>query len=124
LANILVESGAPATKFCLELTESVFADDTPDLAQTMNQLRELGLYFSLDDVGTGYSFLGYLKHFPFAALKINRSFVRDVHVDPSAGPIVKAIIAPARQLKLEIVAEGIEHEAQRRFLVRSGCNAF
>jgi len=65
-----------------------------------------------------YLSLGDLKQLPFAELKINPSFIRDVHIDPSADPIVKTINALGRQLKLEIVAEGIEHEAQRRFLVR------
>ncbi|QOL48810.1 sensor domain-containing protein [Massilia litorea] len=123
VAAILARSGAPSRKLCLELTESIFADDKQDLADKMHQLCGQGLCFSLDDFGTGYSSLAYLKRFPLAALKIDRSFVHDVHVDPDAGPIVKAIIALARQLKLEIVAEGVEHEEQRDFLARSGCYA-
>jgi diguanylate cyclase (GGDEF)-like protein/PAS domain S-box-containing protein len=120
---VLAESGAPARRLCLELTESIFAGDQQELAGRMHLLREKGLYFSLDDFGTGYSSLAYLKRFPLTALKIDRSFVHDVHVDPCAGPIVKAIIALARQLKLDIVAEGVEHEEQRSFLARSGCSA-
>ncbi|THC46903.1 bifunctional diguanylate cyclase/phosphodiesterase [Massilia sp. Mn16-1_5] len=123
VARILARSGAPAGQLFLELTESIFADDKQDLAERMHLLCGQGLRFSLDDFGTGYSSLAYLKQFPLTALKIDRSFVHDVHVDPSAGPIVKAIIALAQQLKLEIVAEGVEHEAQRTFLARNGCSA-
>jgi len=123
VARILERSGAPARQLFLELTESIFADDKQDLAERMHRLCGQGLRFTLDDFGTGYSSLAYLKQFPLTALKIDRSFVHDVHVDPSAGPIVKAIIALAQQLKLEIVAEGVEHEAQRTFLARNGCSA-
>ena len=123
VARILASSGAPAHQLFLELTENIFADDKQDLAERMHLLCGQGLHFSLDDFGTGYSSLAYLKQFPLTALKIDRSFVHDVHVDPSAGPIVKAIIALAQQLKLDIVAEGVEHEAQRSFLARNGCSA-
>jgi diguanylate cyclase (GGDEF)-like protein/PAS domain S-box-containing protein len=123
VANILDVTGAPAARLCLELTESVFAEDIQALTHKMCELREQGLCFSLDDFGTGYSSLAYLKRFPLSALKIDRSFVHDVHVDPSAAPIVEAIIALARKLKLEIVAEGVEHEAQRKFLAKGGCYA-
>ena len=123
VAAILARSGAPGGRLCLELTESIFAEDAHDLADKMRQLCAQGLCFSLDDFGTGYSSLAYLKHFPLSALKIDRSFVHDVHIDPDAGPIVKAIIALARQLNLEIVAEGVENEEQRSFLTRGGCYA-
>ena len=123
VAHALLHSGAPPDRLYLELTESVFADDVPAIIDRMHELCDSGVRFSLDDFGTGYSSLAYLKRFPLTALKIDRSFVHDVHVDPDAGPIVEAIIALARKLKLEIVAEGVEHEAQRRFLVDSGCGA-
>jgi EAL domain-containing protein (putative c-di-GMP-specific phosphodiesterase class I) len=89
----------------------------------MQQLRRQGIYFSLDDFGTGYSSLAYLRRFPLGGLKIDRSFVQDVHTDPEAAPVVNAIIALARSLKLDIVAEGVEYEAQRRFLISRGCYA-
>ncbi|QBE61825.1 GGDEF and EAL domain-containing protein [Pseudoduganella lutea] len=122
MAGILRQTGAPAEKLCLELTESVFAENVAAVIERMHALCSLGVHFSLDDFGTGYSSLAYLKRFPLTALKIDRSFVHDVHLDADATSIVEAIIALAHKLKLDIVAEGVEHEAQRAFLVDSGCN--
>ncbi|WP_084677141.1 sensor domain-containing protein [Massilia niastensis] len=122
VADILLETGAPAEKLCLELTESVFAENVAEIIAHMHELRSQGVHFSLDDFGTGYSSLAYLRRFPLTALKIDRSFVHDVHLDPDAVPIIEAIIALARKLKLEIVAEGVEHEAQRSFLTDGGCS--
>ncbi|KQQ93655.1 GGDEF and EAL domain-containing protein [Massilia sp. Leaf139] len=121
VADVLRRTGAPADRLCLELTESVFAENVAETVERMHALRGLGVQFSLDDFGTGYSSLAYLRRFPLTALKIDRSFVHDVHLDPDAAPIVEAIIALARKLRLEIVAEGVEHEAQRSFLVDGGC---
>jgi len=121
--DLLADTGAPPERLCLELTESVFAENVADMICRMQELCSLGIQFSLDDFGTGYSSLAYLRRFPLAALKIDRSFVHDVHVDPDSAPIVEAIIALAHKLKLEIVAEGVEHEAQRNFLVDGGCYA-
>jgi diguanylate cyclase (GGDEF)-like protein len=123
VAAVLAHTGAPAKRLCLELTESVFADDRQEITERMHDLRSQGVSFSLDDFGTGYSSLAYLRNFPLAALKIDRSFVRDVGTDPGSVPIVEAIIALARKLKLDIVAEGVEDEAQRRFLVEGGCSS-
>jgi diguanylate cyclase (GGDEF)-like protein/PAS domain S-box-containing protein len=121
VAGALLETGAPPDKLCLELTESVLAHNVAEVIERMRALCKQGVHFSLDDFGTGYSSLAYLKRFPLSALKIDRSFVHDVHLDPDAAPIVEAIIALARKLKLDIVAEGVEHEAQRSFLVGGGC---
>ena len=123
VAGILDGTGAPAQKLYLELTESVFAENLQDITQRMQELRERGICFSLDDFGTGYSSLAYLNRFPLAALKIDRSFVHDLGTDPGSASIVEAIIALARKLKLEIVAEGVEHESQRNFLIRGGCSS-
>jgi EAL domain-containing protein (putative c-di-GMP-specific phosphodiesterase class I) len=123
VAKILADTGAPAQKLWLELTESVFAENVGDITRRMHELCNQGIQFSLDDFGTGYSSLSYLKRFPLAALKIDRSFVHDVHIDPDAAPIVEAIIALANSLNLEIVAEGVEHEEQRSFLIEGGCCA-
>jgi len=121
VAQILAATGASPRKLFLELTESAFAENVAEIIERMQVLRALGVQFSLDDFGTGYSSLSYLRRFPLAALKIDRSFVHDVHIDPSAAPIVEAIIALARKLRLDIVAEGVENEEQRSFLVGGGC---
>jgi len=118
---LLADSGVSAGKLCLELTESVFADNTQELIGRMQQLRDQGVAFTLDDFGNGYSSLAYLMRFPLAALKIDRSFVRDA--GDNSATIVEAIVALARKLKLEVVAEGVEHEAQRAFMVDCGCDA-
>jgi diguanylate cyclase (GGDEF)-like protein/PAS domain S-box-containing protein len=123
VAAVLAATCAPADKLFLELTESVFAENTAELIARMQQLRALGVNFSLDDFGTGYSSLAYLKRFPLAALKIDRSFIHDMQADPNSAPIVEAIVALARKLKLDVVAEGVEHEMQRRFLIDCGCDA-
>lgn len=122
VTDILSQTGAPPDKLCLELTETVFAENVTETIERMEELCRQGVHFSLDDFGTGYSSLAYLKRFPLAALKIDRSFVHDVHSNPDAVPIVRAIIALAHSLDLEIVAEGVEHEDQRRFLINGGCS--
>lgn len=123
VVRALCDSGAPPDRLCLELTESVFAENVAEIIARMHELCGHGVHFSLDDFGTGYSSLAYLRRFPLAALKIDRSFVHDVHLDPDAAPIVEAIIALARKFKLDIVAEGVEHQAQHDFLVDGGCGA-
>ena len=122
VGDILSGTGAPPERLYLELTESVFAENVDAISERMHALRARGICFSLDDFGTGYSSLGYLMRFPLAALKIDRSFVRDVDSSPGSAPIVEAIIALGRKLDLEIVAEGVEYESQRDFLIQGGCS--
>jgi diguanylate cyclase (GGDEF)-like protein/PAS domain S-box-containing protein len=121
VAALLAATGASADHLCLELTESVFAENVHDLPQRMQQLRAQGVEFSLDDFGTGYSSLAYLLRFPLAALKIDRAFVQDAGAN--GGAIVEAIVALARKLKLGVVAEGVEREDQRSFMIGCGCDA-
>jgi diguanylate cyclase (GGDEF)-like protein/PAS domain S-box-containing protein len=123
VAGILLSTGAPPGNLCLELTESVFAGKVADIVQRMHELCAHGIRFSLDDFGTGYCSLAYLQRLPLAALKIGRSLVHDLPLDPDAVSIAGAIIALARALKLEIVAAGVENEAQRSFLADRGCGA-
>lgn len=118
---ILATTGAPPQQLFLELTESVFAQNLDQACAKMNVLRAHGVCFSLDDFGTGYSSLAYLKHFPLTELKIDRSFVEDLPDGAHAGAIVDAILALARTLDLDVVAEGIETGEQRDFLVARGC---
>jgi EAL domain-containing protein (putative c-di-GMP-specific phosphodiesterase class I) len=122
VATLLAATGAPADRLTLELTESVFARNPDELVDRMQQLRRLGIHFALDDFGTGYSSLAYLARFPLAALKIDRSFVREVDHDPNASSIVEAIIALARKLHLATIAEGVELDAQQAFLAAHGCD--
>ena len=117
----LAASGAPPRRLCLELTESVFAENVEDVIAKMNALRAQGIRFSLDDFGTGYSSLSYLRRFPLAELKVDRSFVKDLPGDAHAGAIVDAILALARTLDLDVVAEGVETREQLDFLVAHGC---
>ncbi len=106
----------------LELTETVLLEKMEETILTMNALNELGVQFSLDDFGTGYSSLQYLKQLPLDQLKIDQSFVRDITVDTSDKEIVRTIIAIAQSFKLDVIAEGVETEEQRQFLIESGCH--
>jgi diguanylate cyclase (GGDEF)-like protein/PAS domain S-box-containing protein len=104
----------------LELTESMIMQDALNTRRTLEALKEMGVRLSIDDFGTGYSSLSYLRSFPIDTLKIDRSFVRDISADTD-NAIVAAIIAMARTLKLEVIAEGVETEAQGAFLQLHGC---
>jgi EAL domain-containing protein (putative c-di-GMP-specific phosphodiesterase class I) len=121
---LLEASGADPRRLKLELTESLLLDDLNDTAARMAALKLHGVGFSLDDFGTGYSSLNYLKRLPLDQLKIDQSFVRDVLEDPNDAAIARTIIALGHSLSLPVIAEGVETEAQRVFLIESGCNAF
>jgi EAL domain-containing protein (putative c-di-GMP-specific phosphodiesterase class I) len=108
----------------LELTESALLDNLENTISIMHELKELGVTFSLDDFGTGYSSLQYLKQLPISQLKIDQSFVRDIHINLSDDAIVRTIIAMANSLSLNVIAEGVETKAQRTHLIKNGCRHF
>jgi diguanylate cyclase (GGDEF)-like protein/PAS domain S-box-containing protein len=121
---IIRQTGARADRLKLELTESVLVDNVQDIIQKMGALKAKGVVFSLDDFGIGYSSLSYLKRLPLDQLKIDRSFVRDVLVDPNDAVIARAIVTLAQSLGLGVIAEGVETAAQRDFLAAAGCHAY
>jgi diguanylate cyclase (GGDEF)-like protein/PAS domain S-box-containing protein len=122
VSAILDEEGLPAEFLELELTESVAMDSPLAAIETMDKLRELGVRISIDDFGTDYSSMSYLKRFRVHKLKIDRSFVADLASDPDDEAIVAAIISLAHNLGLQTIAEGVESEAQLAFLNRKGCD--
>ena len=124
ILTLLRESGANPYRLKLELTESLLLTDFDDAIVKMSELRSIGVGFALDDFGTGYSSLSYLKLLPLDQLKIDQSFVRDVLSDPNDAAIARTILTLADSLDLRVVAEGVETEGQRRFLLDSGCKAF
>lgn len=107
----------------LELTESLVLDNIEDVIAKMNTLMEIGVRFSMDDFGTGFSSLSYLTQLPLHQLKIDRSFVRNISVKASDASIVQTIIGMAHNLGIEVIAEGVETETQRTFLELNGCPA-
>ncbi|TPQ27539.1 PAS domain S-box protein [Methylomonas koyamae] len=122
--KVLNDSGVNPARVKLELTESVVLDNVEDAVRKMRTLQESGVTFSLDDFGTGHSSLSYLKRLPLEQIKIDRSFVRDIVTDPNDAAIVDTIIAMSRTLGLNVIAEGVETEAQRDFLSNHGCEAY
>ena len=118
------ETGADPTRLKLELTESLLAEDIDQIIAKMTVLKAHGIRFSLDDFGTGYSSLGYLQRLPLDELKIDRSFVRDVLTNGHDSAIARIIISLAETLGLNVVAEGVETEGQRRFLAENGCSIY
>ena len=122
--SILQESGANPSRLKLELTESILVDNVEDTIVKMRALRESGVRFSLDDFGTGYSSLSYLKRLPLDQLKIDRSFVVNIFTDRDDAAIAKMVVALAQSLELEVIAEGVENEAQWDFLASVGCRNY
>ena len=121
VAQVLKETGLPPERLELEITESLLINDTEEVLGKLNRLRQLGVHIAMDDFGTGYSSLSYLRRFPFDSIKIDRSFVRSVCDDHGSQAIVRAILTLARSLGLEVVAEGVETEAQLQWLRSAGC---
>ena len=122
IAEALARNGVPPEALVLELTETAVMQSPERMRRMLAQLAELGVRIAIDDFGTGYSSLAYLKQFPIHSLKIDKSFVAGVPEDPDDMAIVRAVIAMGRALGLQLVAEGVETEAQHRFLSGEGCH--
>jgi EAL domain-containing protein (putative c-di-GMP-specific phosphodiesterase class I) len=121
VAQVLRETDLDPRYLELELTESLLMADAVAAAETLRALRGLGVGIAIDDFGTGYSSLSYLKTFPIDRIKIAQEFVLDINRDPGDAAIVETIIAMAHGLGLDIVAEGVETEAQLEFLRSRRC---
>ena len=122
VAQVLREEGVPGEWLELELTERMLMDDLGAVKRTLQQLRAMGMRVSVDDFGTGYSSLAHLKELPIDAMKIDRSFVHDLPHQRGSVAIARAVMQMAQGLSLTVVAEGVENEEQRRFLVEQGCD--
>jgi diguanylate cyclase (GGDEF)-like protein len=122
VSDVLRETGLQPERLCLELTESSIMVNAESAVGTLNELKEIGVRVAIDDFGTGYSSLGYLKRLPIDILKIDKSFVRDTPSDPDSTALVKAIITLAHNLRLRVIAEGVEREEQLEFLRTLGCD--
>jgi len=123
VAEILAEIGLAPSSLELELTESLMVEDAKSAIATLQQLKDLGVSISIDDFGTGYSSLSYLTQYPFDVLKIDRCFISNITDGCTNAAIVKAIIEMAHSLCLEVIAEGVETEAEKDFLWRYECDA-
>jgi diguanylate cyclase (GGDEF)-like protein len=124
VAGVLRDTGIRADLLKLELTESLVLDNVEDTIVKMGQLKTMGVHFSVDDFGTGHSSLSYLTRLPLDQLKIDQSFVRNIGIKPTDGVIVQTIIGMARNLGLEVIAEGVETQAQKDFLALHGCTVY
>ena len=125
LANTVIgaiaSAGLQGDRLIIEVTESVFLENTAANLGSLKCLHELGVRFAMDDFGTGYSSLGYLLSFPFSKIKIDRSFISDLADKMESRAVVRAVVDLARSLKMQVVAEGVETNAQLEQLRRLGC---
>ena len=119
---VLAETATEPERLTLEITESVFVQDSERALVVLGDLKRIGVTLALDDFGTGYSSLSYLKHFPIDIVKIDRTFVTDIEADPSSHAIVLAVIELAHSLGMTVVAEGVETHSQRDQLAQLGAD--
>jgi predicted signal transduction protein with EAL and GGDEF domain len=122
IEKVLADTHLPPDFLELEITESVIMSNADATISTLNKLKDMGVRLSIDDFGTGYSSFSYLKRFPIDNIKIDRSFIRDITASSEDATIVKAIIAMAHELKLKVIAEGVETEEQSQLLREMGCD--
>ena len=122
VADALAEAGVPAGALWLEITETALMADVKAATVALRELRSLGLHLAVDDFGTGYSSLTYLKRFPVEAIKIDRTFVNGLGIDPEDSTIVEAVVNLGHSLGLSVVAEGVETPLQLTRLREIGCD--
>lgn len=121
VVDALLRAGVPSRLLKLEITESVLMEDPQTAMAMLTKLKQRGVCISLDDFGTGYSSLAYLRQLPIDEIKIDQNFIKNIVDDPFAATLCRAIIVMSQQLRLHVVAEGVETEAQARFLQDAGC---
>ena len=121
LLSVLLETGLAANRLELEITEGVLVEDFSRAVSILGRLKALGVRVAMDDFGTGYSSLSYLQSFPFDRIKIDKSFISNLHSNAQSAAIVCAVIGLARGLKLPVIAEGVETRDQLSFLKRQAC---
>ena len=112
----------PKNSISVEITEGILVDATSKVVETLLEYRDAGIQVAIDDFGTGYSSMAYLKEFHIDYLKIDQSFIQDIHSNPSSSAIARSIIAMAHELDLKVVAEGIETREQQEVLLEAGCD--
>jgi EAL domain-containing protein (putative c-di-GMP-specific phosphodiesterase class I) len=122
IARAIQDNGVEASRLELELTESIVMRDAQSTILILKRLHEMGFLISIDDFGTGYSSLNYLRRFPIHKIKVDQSFVREMVEDPDTASIVSGIIGLAKSLKLKVIAEGVENDAQLGLLREQGCH--
>jgi diguanylate cyclase (GGDEF)-like protein/PAS domain S-box-containing protein len=122
VSTVLAETGLDPGRILFEVTESLIMDGGSEVAEILTGLKQIGVSITLDDFGTGYSSLSYLKRLPIDALKIDRSFLRDLPGDQDAAAIVRAIVAMAHGMRMKVIAEGVETDEQEAFLRDEGCD--
>ena len=123
VAETLQSTGVDGAQLAFEITESTLMTDPEATLGLLQRIKALGIRIAIDDFGTGYSSLSHLKRFPVDSVKIDRSFVRDLETDPDDRELVKAIVAMSRSLRLRVVAEGVETDAQSEMLTGMGCTS-
>jgi EAL domain-containing protein (putative c-di-GMP-specific phosphodiesterase class I) len=119
---ILLESGLAPQRLELEITEGVLINDSSRALSILRRLKALGVKIAMDDFGTGYSSLSSLQSFPFDKIKIDRTFISGVDSNQQSAAIVRAVLGLSNALQMPVIAEGVETELEREFLLREGCH--
>jgi diguanylate cyclase (GGDEF)-like protein/PAS domain S-box-containing protein len=122
IATVMREAKIDPSRLVLEISENLYLQDPSDIGHALQGLREMGVRISIDDFGTGYSSIGYLKRLPIDQVKIDKSFVHDMAVNADDAAVVRGIVTLAHSLRLEVIAEGVETEAQLRLVRELGCD--